>query len=297
MLAAHHRGRVWEPFQGSHIKAPALASARRLRLVVLWDGGVGNRRRGARLSVRGWRVIVEAAVILDSACKSFGDLRAIMDLTLSVMPGEIYGLLGPNGAGKTTALRMLAGLLQPSSGRALVLGLDAGSLEAKARMGFLSGSTGLYARLTPRETLQYFGRIHALSAVDVRQRIATLARWLAFENLLDRRCESLSSGEKQRVSLARAVLHDPPVLILDEPTSGLDVLASRSLRDFVGSERARGKAVLFSTHYLAEAELLCDRIGLLFRGRLLREGTPGSVRAAYGATTLEEAFLKLVDGE
>jgi ABC-type Na+ transport system ATPase subunit NatA len=145
--------------------------------------------------------------------------------------------------------------------------------------------------------LQYFGRIHALSAVDVRQRIATLARWLAFENLLDRRCESLSSGEKQRVSLARAVLHDPPVLILDEPTSGLDVLASRSLRDFVGSERARGKAVLFSTHYLAEAELLCDRIGLLFRGRLLREGTPGSVRAAYGATTLEEAFLKLVDGE
>ena len=236
-------------------------------------------------------------MILDSACKSFGDLRAIMDLTLSVMPGEIYGLLGPNGAGKTTALRMLAGLLQPSSGRALVLGLDAGSLEAKARMGFLSGSTGLYARLTPRETLQYFGRIHALSAVDVRQRIATLARWLAFENLLDRRCESLSSGEKQRVSLARAVLHDPPVLILDEPPSGLDVLASRSLRDFVGSERARGKAVLFSTHYLAEAELLCDRIGLLFRGRLLREGTPGSVRAAYGATTLEEAFLKLVDGE
>ena len=239
--------------------------------------------------------MLEPAVILDSACKSFGALRAVVDLTLSVVPGEIYGLLGPNGAGKTTALRMLAGLLQPSSGQALLLGLEAGSLQAKTRMGFLSGSTGLYARLTPRETLQYFGRIHGLSGVDLRCRIATLAGWLGLESLLDRRCESLSSGERQRVSLARAVLHDPPVLILDEPTSGLDVLASRSLRDFVGSERSRGKAVLFSTHYLAEAELLCDRIGLLFRGRLLREGTPGSIRAECGATTLEEAFLKLVD--
>jgi sodium transport system ATP-binding protein len=239
----------------------------------------------------------EAAAVLDGACKSFGVLRAVGDLTLSVLPGEIYGLLGPNAAGKTTALRMLAGLLQPSGGRALVLGLDAVSLQAKTCMGFLSGSTGLYGRLTPRETLHYFGRIHDLNATDLRRRIATLAHWLALEGILDRRCETLSSGEKQRVSLARAVLHDPSVLILDEPTSGLDVLASRSLRDFVGSERARGKAVLFSTHYLAEAELLCDRIGLLFRGRLLREGTPRSIREECGTTTLEEAFLKLVDSE
>ena len=239
----------------------------------------------------------QAAVSLDRASKSFGALCAVVDLTLSVLPGEIYGLLGPNGAGKTTALRMLAGLLQPSSGRALLLGLDADSAQAKKRMGFLSGSTGLYGRLTPRETLQYFGRIHSLSGVDLRDRISTLAGWLGLQDLLDRRCEDLSTGEKQRVSLARAMLHDPPVLILDEPTAGLDVLASRSLRDVVGSQRARGKAVLFSTHYLAEAELLCDRIGLLFRGRLLREGTPASIRAECGAVTLEEAFLKLVDSE
>src|ERR1700690_168910 len=135
--------------------------------------------------------MLEAAVILDSACKSFGDLRAVADLSLSVVPGEIYGLLGPNGAGKTTALRMLAGLVQPSSGRALLLGLDAGSLQAKTRMGFLSGSTGLYAHLTPREILHYFGRIHGLSVVDVRRRTGTVARWLGFEQLLDRRCESL----------------------------------------------------------------------------------------------------------
>ncbi|HEX7597824.1 MAG TPA: ATP-binding cassette domain-containing protein, partial [Polyangia bacterium] len=206
-------------------------------------------------------------------------------------------LLGPNGAGKTTALRMLAGLLRPSSGRALLLGLEAASAQAKTSMGFLSGSAGLYARLTARETLNYFGGIHGMAPGEVQRRIVTLAEWLSLDSFLDRRCEHLSSGERQRVSLARAVLHDPPVLILDEPTSGLDVLASRSLRDFVGAERARGKAVLFSTHYLAEAELLCDRIGLLFRGRLLREGTPSGIRAECGAATLEEAFLHLVDNE
>jgi sodium transport system ATP-binding protein len=123
-----------------------------------------------------------------------------------------------------------------------------------------------------------------------------LCGWLSLTALLDRRCENLSTGERQRVSLARTVLHDPPVLILDEPTNGLDVLASRALRDFVRQERDRGKAIVFSTHYLAEAELLCDRIGFLFRGRLLREGTPGSIRAECSASSLEEAFLRLADG-
>jgi sodium transport system ATP-binding protein len=231
--------------------------------------------------------------VLDSASKFFGDVFAVVELSLSIPGGEIYGLLGPNGAGKTTALRMLAGLLAPSRGSARVAGMDANTTSAKRRLGYLSGSTGLFGRLTPREVLDYFGQIHGLSRVEIAKHLATLAPALALEGFLDRRCEALSTGERQRVSIARAVLHDPSVLILDEPTSGLDVLASRFMRAFVRGERDRGKAVLFSTHYLAEAELLCDRIGFLHRGRLLMEGSPAEIRARTGTNTLEEAFLAL----
>src|SRR5256885_16951975 len=244
--------------------------------------------------------MAEPAVSLQALGKVFGQgsslVRAVDGLTLAIPSGEIYGLLGPNGAGKTTALRMLAGLLAPSSGRASVGGLDVARfpLGVKARLGFLSATTGLHGRLTGREMLTYFARLHLMSAAALETRVAALTRALDLGRVLDRRCDGLSTGERQRVSLARAVLHDPPVLILEEPTSGLDVLASRFLRDFVRAERGRGKAILFSTHYLAEAELLCDRIGLLYRGRLLREGTPAALRAEAGATTLEEAFLTFV---
>jgi sodium transport system ATP-binding protein len=233
---------------------------------------------------------------MDALGKSFGAARAVAGLTLAVARGEIYGLLGPNGAGKTTALRMLAGLLAPTEGRAQVMGVDVAKepQRAKARLGFSSANTGLYARLTGREVLSFFGRLQGMPRSVLERRIVHLAGVLEIGPLLDRRCETLSTGERQRVSLARAVLHDPPVLILDEPTSGLDVLASRFLRDFVLAERGRGKAIVFSTHYLAEAELLCDRIGLLFRGGLLREGTPAELRAEAGTSTLEEAFLRLV---
>jgi sodium transport system ATP-binding protein len=236
------------------------------------------------------------AVELEDLRKAFGERRAVDGLSLTVAAGEIYGLLGPNGAGKTTALRMVAGLLVPTSGRVRVAGIDvvAAPDEAKARLGFLTGSTGLYARLTVIEVLTYFGRLHGLAPAALDHRLSSVAAALDIGHLLERRCEGLSTGEKQRVSVARAVLHDPPVLVLDEPTSGLDVLASRFLRDLVRAERDRGKAVIFSTHYLAEAELLCDRIGLLHRGRLLREGTPSALRAEAGAASLEEAFLTLV---
>jgi sodium transport system ATP-binding protein len=241
--------------------------------------------------------MAEPAVSIHELRKAFGSLRAVDGVSLAIPPGEIYGLLGPNGAGKTTTLRMLAGLLAPSGGRALVAGVDVAvdPQRAKARLGFLSSGTGLYARLTPREVLRYFGRLHGMAPAALEERTRELARLLELGSFLERRCETLSTGEKQRVSLARAVLHDPPVLVLDEPTSGLDVLASRFLRDFVRAERDRGKAIIFSTHYLAEAELLCDRVGLLFRGTLLREGTPTALRAEAGAATLEEAFIKLVD--
>jgi sodium transport system ATP-binding protein len=241
--------------------------------------------------------VPEAAVVVDSLVKSFGASVAVDSLTFSVSPGEIYGLLGPNGAGKTTTLRVLAGILVPTSGIARVGGLDVAqnALAVRRRLGFLTNTTALYARLTGRELLRYFGNLYGLEPAATAERMAALARALGLEPYFDRRCESLSTGERQRLSIARAVLHDPDVLILDEPTAGLDVLASRFLREFVRAERDRGKAVVFSTHYLAEAELLCDRIGLLHRGRLLAEGTPPALRAlADGAPSLEEAFLRLV---
>jgi sodium transport system ATP-binding protein len=228
--------------------------------------------------------------------KSFGSRRAVVDLSLSVRAGEVYGLLGPNGAGKTTTLRMIAGLLTPTGGAVRVAGIDVGTRPeaAKAALGFLTGSTGLYARLSPREVLTFFARAYGIPTQRIAPRLEEIAALLAIGSLLDRRCEGLSTGEKQRVSLARAILHDPPVLVLDEPTNGLDVLASRFLRDLVRQERDRGKAVIFSTHYLAEAELLCDRVGLIYRGQLLSEATPQGLRESTGSQSLEEAFLSLV---
>ncbi len=238
-------------------------------------------------------------VVLDRLGKTFGTFTAVANLSLHVSAGEIYGLLGPNGAGKTTALRALAGLLTPSAGQVRIAGIDVAAEpdRAKAQLGFLTGSTGLYARLTAREVLIFFARLYGLSQTQTATRIAELAGLLEIHGLLDRRCEGLSTGEKQRVSVARALVHDPLVLILDEPTNGLDVVASRFLRALLRAERTRGKAIIFSTHYLAEAELLCDRIGLLYRGRLLREGTPLALRDEHRTASLEEAFLHLVAAE
>jgi sodium transport system ATP-binding protein len=237
-------------------------------------------------------------VLVERLTKRFGAAWAVDDLSFSVARGEIYGLLGPNGAGKTTTLRVLAAILAPTSGRALLAGVDVARdpTAARRQLGFLTGTTGLYARLTGRELLRYFGRLHGLTKDAIAARTALLARALDLDAILDRRCEALSTGQRQRLSVARAVLHDPAVLILDEPTVGLDVLASRFLRDFVRGERDRGKAVVFSTHYLAEAELLCDRIGLVHRGKMLAEGSPAALRErAGGATSLEEAFLRFVE--
>ncbi|MCG5056259.1 MAG: ABC transporter ATP-binding protein [Myxococcales bacterium] len=231
--------------------------------------------------------------------KRFGDIVAVASVSFRVRAGEIYGLLGPNGAGKTTTLRVLAGLLTPSGGQALVAGVDVARDPdgAKRRLGFLSGGAGLYGRLTAREILSYTGRIYDMSRPRIAARIAELTTTLDLAAFLDQRAETLSTGQKQRVSLARAVFHDPPVLILDEPTSGLDVLASQGLRTFVLDEKTRGKAIVMSTHYLAEAELICDRVGFVHAGRIVKEGTPAALRAETHSASLEQAFLSVVLGE
>ena len=225
-----------------------------------------------------------------------GAVEAVRSMDMDAKKGEIFGLLGPNGAGKTTTLRMLSTILSPTEGRAAIDGIDiaADPLEVRRRIGFLSGSTGLYPRLTGRETLNYFAELHGL---DRKARAAAIERAIAdfdLSSFIDGRCESLSTGQKQRVSIARAVVHDPPVLILDEPTTGLDIMASSDMIDFIESRREKGRCVLFSTHILSEAERLCDRIGVVYQGAMLASGTLDELRAQTGKEWLEDVFRELV---
>ena len=226
-----------------------------------------------------------------------GAVHALDGLDLACAYGEIYGLLGPNGAGKTTALRILATMLAPSSGTARVHGLDSvrDALEVRRRIGFLSATTGLYPRLDVRETLTYFGRLHGLERERLAARVEELVDAFDMGSFATRRCEQLSSGQKQRVSIARAVLHDPAVLILDEPTTGLDILATSDMVAFIAARRDEQRCVLFSTHVLSEAERLCDRIGILHRGRLLGQGTLAELRAETGREYLDDVFRAYVE--
>ncbi len=230
--------------------------------------------------------------------KRYGTLTALRELTLEVRPGEVYALLGPNGAGKTTALRCLATLLAPTSGTASVFGADAvrEPLEVRRRIGFIAASMGLYERLTARELVVYFGNLQGLDGVELDARVEELIALFGIEAFADRRCGRLSTGQRQRVSLARALVHDPAALILDEPTLGLDVLSGQAIYDFIVRERTRGKCILFSTHQLQEVELLADRVGVLRGGELVAEGTPDDLVASTGAPNLARAFLALVTG-
>ena len=231
--------------------------------------------------------------------KTYGEVVAVDDVSFEAGKGDILGFIGPNGAGKTTTLRMLATILAPSGGRAEIDGVDVAAqpLEVRRRIGFLSGSTGLYPRLTGRETLRYFGALHGLEGSALDQRVEEVITAFDLTKFVDGRCEALSTGQKQRVNIARAVVHDPPVLILDEPTTGLDILASSDMIDFVESRRSAGRCVLFSTHILSEAERLCDRIGVIHGGRMLAAGTLDELRARTGATYLEDVFKRLVRHE
>jgi sodium transport system ATP-binding protein len=229
--------------------------------------------------------------------KQFEGVEAVRGVDIEVRGGEVVGLLGPNGAGKTTTLRVLAGILPPTAGEVRIAGLDvrAQPLEAKQRVGFLSGDTQLYLRLSPREVLTYFGRLHGLPTGRLKDRIATLIDELDMAAFSDRPCGTLSAGQKQRANIARAFLHEPDLLILDEPTTALDVLSGRFIAEAIRRERTRGRAILFSTHILSEAETLCDRVALLHQGRIIDEGTVPALLARTGAPNLTEAFLALID--
>ncbi len=228
--------------------------------------------------------------------KRYGTVTAVQDLTLEVRAGEVYALLGPNGAGKTTALRCLATLLAPTSGTASVDGVDVteSPVVARARLAFLAASMGLYERLSARELITYFGQLHGLAAPRLGQRVEEMVELFGIGPFGDRLCGRLSTGQRQRVSLARALVHDPPALILDEPTIGLDVLSGQTIYDFIESERECGKAVLFSTHQMDEVELLADRVGVLRGGILVAEGTPDDLVRRSGEANLTRAFLALV---
>jgi sodium transport system ATP-binding protein len=231
-----------------------------------------------------------------SLTKRYGPLTAVAELSLEVCPGQVYALLGPNGAGKTTALRCLATLLTPTEGSASVCEVDvvADPLGARKRIAFLSSSMGLYERLSARELVTFFGRMHGMDARVVAARVEELVALFDLTDFADRLCGKLSTGQRQRVSLARALVHDPPVLILDEPTLGLDVLSGSTIHEFIRRERARGKTVLFSTHQMEEVDLLADRVGVLRRGELVAEGAPAELVARVGAPNLAHAFLALV---
>jgi len=230
--------------------------------------------------------------------QSSGDeIVAVDHLSFSVAAGEVYGLLGPNGAGKTTTLRMILGLLKPTDGYAEVAGLRSSEApnDVKRCIGLVSASAGLYQWLSPRELLLFFADLYGITPSTTQQRLTELSGLLGLSDYLDRRCATLSTGQKQRVQLARALIHDPPIMLFDEPTRGLDVLGSQVIFEYIGHLRDRGKAVIVSTHRLHEAQRLCDRFGLLHQGHLVREGNLEDLQAATGCETLVEMFMQYVE--
>ena len=228
--------------------------------------------------------------------KKRGAIRAVDNVSFACRPGQIYGLLGANGAGKTTTLRILATILEPTDGTAVVCGHDVIDEPDKVRanVGFLSAATALYPRLTSREMVEYFGRLNGLDESTLRKRVDEIFSRLDMNSFRDRRCDKLSTGMKQKTSIARTLVHDPQVMIFDEPTLGLDVMTARTIIDFIRDCRQRGKTVMFSTHVMNEVEKLCDVVGIIQSGKLLAEGSLAELRDRYHETDLEEIFVKVV---
>src|ERR1700751_2542369 len=228
--------------------------------------------------------------------KKRGAIRAVDNVSFSCKPGQIYGLLGANGAGKTTTLRMLATILEPTDGTAVICGHDVVEEPEKVRanVGFLSTATALYPRLTAQELVQYFGRLNGIPESVLKERVDKIFDRLDMNGFRDRRCDKLSTGMKQKTSIARTLVHDPQVMIFDEPTLGLDIMTARTIIELIRECRQQGKTVMFSTHVMSEAEKLCDVIGIIQSGRLLADGSLAELRERSRQNDLEEIFVQVV---
>lgn len=228
--------------------------------------------------------------------KRFGSIEAVREVSFVAQDGQITGLLGANGAGKSTCFRMLYGVLAPDSGRACIDGIDilGETSKARAHLGVLPHAAGLYNNLTARENIQYFGSLYGMSRRLLRERTAELALSLGMESFIERRAKGFSQGQRIKVALARALVHDPGNVVLDEPTNGLDVMAIRNLREMLLELKAQGRCVLFSSHVMQEVAALCDRVVIIGRGRVLADSTVQEIRERNGNASLEEAFLQVL---
>ncbi|RDY23935.1 ABC transporter ATP-binding protein [Romboutsia maritimum] len=223
------------------------------------------------------------------------DFLAVNDVSFTANKGEILGILGPNGAGKTTLLRMLGGILTPTSGDIEIAGYDYSINKnlAKKEIGYLSGNTKLYNRFSPRELLTTFGNLYEMDKKDIDISIENVVKIMDMEKFIDNRIENLSTGQTQRTSIARCLIHSPKIYIFDEPTLGLDVISSKSIIDFMKNEKKNGKTVLYSTHYMEEAETLCDKILMIHQGEVIAYGTPNELKNQSDVNNLRDLFIKL----
>jgi len=240
-------------------------------------------------------------ISIRSVAKSFGPrqaVRAVDGVSFEAPDGEITGLLGPNGAGKTTLLRMLSTLVLPDDGAASIDGMDVvrDRYAVRERIGVLSDARGLYPRLTARENVRYYGALHGMSGAALESRIDTLFGALGLEAHAERRTQGFSQGERMKVAIARALVHDPATILLDEPTNGLDIMSVRALREQLRALRGAGKCLLFSSHVMQEVAALCDRIVILSHGRVVAHGTAAELQAQAGTASLEDAFVSLLGG-
>jgi sodium transport system ATP-binding protein len=240
-------------------------------------------------------------IAVENLMKSFRDLRrglvhAVHDVSFSAHAGEIFGLLGPNGAGKTTTMRILCTVLRPTGGYARVAGYDVATQPSAVRqhIGFMSANTAIYDRMSAWELVSYFGRLYGMGEERLRERLETVFGLLQMNDFRDMLGAKMSTGMRQKVSIARAIIHDPPVLIFDEPTAGLDILVARAVLQNIERLRELGKCVLFSTHIMREVERLCDRVAVISRGRVQACGTLAELRRRHGQDDLEELFFQLV---